>query len=214
MRQRLTIRIDPGLVKLLTIAFEEDALEAPLPHLDEIALSRGQGLLNAVNAPTIDLDRALLDHPTGVGARRDEAGLLQHQPHWPGRATARHGLARRRPNTARQHDLFDVRGLVALLMYTNEVHLGRLRRALVVVLSGDDAGEALLGVHWMPGPEGSGIRLWDAREQVEVAPHHLVRDRHELAEDVFRLLVDADIVSVTLGHFLDAVEPLEKRDRQ
>src|SRR2546428_3052484 len=128
MRQRLTIRIHPGLVKLLTTAFEENALEAPLPHLDEIALPRGQGLLNAGNAPTIDLDRALLDHPTGVRARRDEAGLLQHQPHWPGRATARHGLARRRPNTARQYDLFDARGLVPLLMHANEVRLGRLPR--------------------------------------------------------------------------------------
>src|ERR1043165_7396868 len=48
-------------------------------------------------------------------------------------------------------------------------------------------------------------------EQLDVAPHQLVRNRHQLAEDLLRRLGDADIVAERLGHLLLAVQALEQR---
>ncbi len=66
----------------------------------------------------------------------------------------------------------------------------------------------------MPGTEGGDLRRRNPREQLEVAPHHFVGDRHEFAEDVLRLLVDPDVVAIALGHLLHAVESFEEWDRQ
>ncbi|ABA51107.1 hypothetical protein BURPS1710b_3413 [Burkholderia pseudomallei 1710b] len=52
------------------------------------------------------------------------------------------------------------------------------------------------------------------RQQLEVAPHQHVRDAHQLAEHVGRLLADADVVALRFRHLLDAVEAFEQRHRQ
>src|SRR3989441_10136726 len=63
VRQRLTIRIDPSLVKFLATTVEEDAFEAPLPHLDQVPSPRRERFLGARDSSTIDLNRPLLKHP-------------------------------------------------------------------------------------------------------------------------------------------------------
>ena len=52
------------------------------------------------------------------------------------------------------------------------------------------------------------------RQQLVVAPHQLVGDRHQLAEHLVRRLGDADVVVERLRHLVDAVEPFEQRQRQ
>ena len=48
-------------------------------------------------------------------------------------------------------------------------------------------------------------------KQFVVTPHHLIADRHDLAEDIARRLGYPDVVSQALGHLLHAVEPFEQR---
>ena len=52
------------------------------------------------------------------------------------------------------------------------------------------------------------------RQQLVVAPHQVVGDRHQLAEHLVRRLGDADVVVERLRHLVDAVEALEQRQRQ
>src|SRR5471032_1917133 len=52
------------------------------------------------------------------------------------------------------------------------------------------------------------------RQQLEVAPHERVRDAHQLAEHVGRLLANADVVVLRLRHLLDAVQPFQQRHGQ
>ena len=83
--------------------------------------------------------------------------------------------------------------------------------------SGDDLlGQRHLripGVH-LPGLTlllpGEDLAPRSVGEQLKVAPHEIVRDAHELAEDLPWGLVNADVVAETLGHFLDAVGPLQQ----
>ena len=51
-------------------------------------------------------------------------------------------------------------------------------------------------------------------EQLVVAPHQFVGDRHQLGVDLFGRLGDADIVAQTLGHLLHPVEPFQDRHHQ
>src|SRR5262249_35454829 len=51
-------------------------------------------------------------------------------------------------------------------------------------------------------------------EQLVIAPHQLVGDRHELAEHLARRLGNADIVVQRLRHLVDAVEAFEQWQRQ
>ena len=51
------------------------------------------------------------------------------------------------------------------------------------------------------------------RQQLDVTPHELVRDRHELAEDFLRRFGDSHIVVERLRHLVDAVEAFEQRGR-
>src|SRR6266513_1577149 len=62
--QRLTIRIDHTLVKLLPNSPEHDALESTLAHLDQVLPAWRKRLVDAGNPAPVDLDGPLLDHPS------------------------------------------------------------------------------------------------------------------------------------------------------
>src|SRR6478736_4789019 len=50
-------------------------------------------------------------------------------------------------------------------------------------------------------------------QQLVVAPHEAIRDRHRLAVNLIRRLVDADVIAEALRHLVDSVEPFEQRSR-
>ncbi len=82
---------------------------------------------------------------------------------------------------------------------------------------GDDAlGEIFFGAHGMErAGVDVGLELFDfgdgeVGEQLVVAPHQRVADRHELAEHLLRAFGDADVVAVGLRHLALAVESLKQ----
>jgi len=86
-----------------------------------------------------------------------------------------------------------------------------------VEVAGDRARQAELGLH------GVQIATLDARaqlpdfgqahvgEQLIVAEHQLVADRHHFGEHDFSRFVDADVVAHRLGHLVDAVGAFQQR---
>ena len=98
--------------------------------------------------------------------------------------------------------------------------LGLLASSLSVVEVADVACELTLELVRVSGAVGEGcvdlVDLVDRERgaQAEVARDELVGDRHELAVHVRRLVGEADVVLVALGHLLVAVESLEKRHRE
>jgi hypothetical protein len=79
-----------------------------------------------------------------------------------------------------------------------EVHLHALR----VLRAGGDGGLQRVDV----------VRE-EVRQERPPGPHHVVRDGHDLPEDLVGSLVDADVVPERLRHLLDAVEADEERGR-
>ncbi len=63
-------------------------------------------------------------------------------------------------------------------------------------------------------PQPRDFRERAERQQLEIAPHQLVGDRHQLAEHLVGRLGDADVVVERLRHLVDAVQPFEQRQRQ
>ena len=48
-------------------------------------------------------------------------------------------------------------------------------------------------------------------QQVKIAPHHLIGDRHQFAKHFIGCISDADIVVQRLGHFLHTVKAFQQR---
>src|SRR5438105_5360009 len=76
-----------------------------------------------------------------------------------------------------------------------------------------------LGVAWVTALGAFFTQLYDLvqrfeRQELEVAPHQPVGDRHEFAEHFVRRLGYADGVVERLRHLVDTVEALEQRQRQ
>src|SRR4051812_25553405 len=49
------------------------------------------------------------------------------------------------------------------------------------------------------------------RQQVVVAPHEIVRDRHPLAKHLVGPFLDADVIAEGFGHLLNTIETLKQR---
>ena len=63
-------------------------------------------------------------------------------------------------------------------------------------------------------PEAGDLVVAAEGQQLVVAPHQIVGDRHQLAEDLGRRLGDADVIAERLGHLVHAVEALQQRHHQ
>jgi hypothetical protein len=61
-----------------------------------------------------------------------------------------------------------------------------------------------------PPPPGN-LLLCDITQELEVAPHKVVGDRHQLAEHLIRWLRDPNVVSQGLRHLLDTIQPFQDR---
>src|SRR5437867_7587635 len=114
--QRLTIRTDPSLVKLLPIGPEHHALEPPFAHLNQIRAPRCERLFDAGDPPTIDLDGALSDHPARLRRRAHEPGLLEDEPQRPRSPCRRQHPSRDRVPVGGQAGGLDFVGQIAVLV--------------------------------------------------------------------------------------------------
>src|SRR5205814_8121479 len=100
-----------------------------------------------------------------------------------------------------------------------EIGLSALRRLGAVKASYDLAREEHLDVarvttaRYLFLPHRERFQGFEG-EQLQVAPHQLIGDRHQLSEDRFRGFVDTDVVVERLRHLVDAAYPFEKRHRQ
>ena len=100
-----------------------------------------------------------------------------------------------------------------------EIGLGALRRRSAVKTSGDLAREEHLDVARVATagdlllPLGERFQGFEG-EQLQVTPHQLIGDRHQLSEDRVRGFIDTDVVVERLRHLVDAAYPFEKRHRQ
>ena len=113
--------------------------------------------------------------------------------------------------------LGDVVGHLALTEGAAEGLLGLPGRGPAVVAGDDRARELHLDLHRVDGahrrllPLALDLVHRQVGEQLEVAPHQVVADAHQLAEHLGGRLADADVVAEALAHLLDAVQPLEQR---
>src|SRR5215217_5324047 len=94
-----------------------------------------------------------------------------------------------RRSAGRQPELGHLVWQLALLEQAVEVLLGLLGCFVAVELRDQDPREAPFGLVWVLGGIERGVR-----EQRVVGRHRLVRDRHDLPEDLLWRLVDADVV--------------------
>src|SRR5438552_2806080 len=100
-----------------------------------------------------------------------------------------------------------------------EIDLSALRRLGTVKTSDDLAREEHLDVariataRYFLLPHRERFQGLEG-EQLQVAPHQLVGDRHQLSEDRFRRFADTNVVVERLRHLVDAAYPFEKRHRQ
>ena len=78
---------------------------------------------------------------------------------------------------------------------------------------GDLEGKPLLRLHRRAREQRRDLHAREVREQREVVAQRGVRDRHHLAEQFVRWLVDADVVAERLRHLLVAVGAGEERQR-
>ena len=123
--------------------------------------------------------------------------------------------ARARPQLhAHQRQVF---GSLVLLEHARPVGGGLIGGGVAVEVGDDALAQLLLELH--------GMRLafsdrllelvdfadGDIGEQLVVAPHEVVGDRHHLAEHFLRRFGDADVVAVGLRHLLHAVGAFEQR---
>ncbi len=79
--------------------------------------------------------------------------------------------------------------------------------------------ELFLGIHRVEFARGHPFTIGldfgcrTIRKQQPVLPHEFIGDGHELAEHLERWILHGNIVPEGFGHLLDAVEPLEQRQR-
>jgi len=176
--------------------------ELALAHLHDDAPARRHLQPLVAHLLAVEPHAALLDQPQRLRSARREACLLED--------------LRDRQDPARQAHFRDVRGNLAL----TETRLEIRERALGV-RPGVEARHDLLrerNLHVARIAAGGDL-LAPARdrggalegEQLQIAPHEIVRNRHELAEHLGRRIGDPDVVAERLRHLVDAVEPLQQR---
>src|SRR5213594_1254278 len=162
----------------------------------------------------VDAHAALLDHAQGLRRAGDQLRLLEY-------LRDRHlgNLARCRFTVDLDCNFRNALGHRAMLETCLEIGLGALRRRSAVKTSGDLAREEHLDVARVATagdlllPLGERFQGFEG-EQLQVAPHQLIGDRHQLSEDRFRGFVDTNVVVERLRHLVDAAYPFEKRHRQ
>src|SRR5256885_1154045 len=165
----------------------------------------------------VDAHAALLDHAQGLRRAGDQLRLLEH-------LRDRHfgDFARRRfPIDALDLDnnFGNALGRHAMLETPLEIDLSALRRLGTVKTSDDLAREEHLDVarvataRYLSLPHRERFQGLEG-EQLQVAPHQLVGDRHQLSEDCFRRFADTDVVVERLRYLVDAAYSFEKRHRE
>src|SRR6266849_3943877 len=159
----------------------------------------------------------LLDHAQGLRGAGDQLRLLEHLHDRHLRDFGRSGFSAVARDLYR--DFRNALGRRTMLETRLEIGLGALPR-FGAVKTGDDlarkkhldvarvaaAGDLLL-------PLGERFQGFEG-EQLQVTPHQLVGNRHQLSENDFRGFADTNVVVERLRHLLDAPYPLEKRHRQ
>src|SRR5258705_7545301 len=186
---------------------------ANLKH-DHFALFHRQSLVSDLFP--VDAHAALLDHPQGLGSAGHELRFLEYFRDRELGDPVR-GFSALVRNLHR--DLRNILGQVAALEARLEIGYGRLGGPGAVEARYDLARKEYLDVARVPAvgdflfPLVGGLDRLE-RKQLDVAPHQLVRNRHQLPENSLRRLVDPDIVTQGFRHFLRAVQALEERHRE
>lgn len=104
----------------------------------------------------------------------------------------------------------------SLLEAGDERFMGLARRRGAMETPNDLLGEQYFTVPGVGTRHHVGAQFFDLghgakTEEFEVAPHELVGDGHDLAEHLFRLFPDANVVIQAFRHLLDATQALQDR---
>src|SRR5690606_3799722 len=115
--------------------------------------------------------------------------------------------------------LLDLARYLAALAARSEVLPRTLGSICTVEARGDFPRQLELRFHRVApfrdlAPQLRDLRSAAKRQEIEVAPHELIRDRPELAEHVIRWLGDTHVVAEGLGHLVDAIQPFQQRHRE
>src|SRR5262245_58705287 len=161
-------------------AYEANPTEPSLPYPDQVNAARQKRLVETRDPALVDLDTPLFDQASPFRGRGDQTRLLENLSDGGGAGNDHLALV----DVGRQRPLLMDPGKV------RRCHRGA-RRA--VIEPGDGRGQALLRVHRMPSAQTRQLVVPDSSEELEVPPHEVIRYRHELAVDVLRSLVDADV---------------------
>src|SRR5882672_3020004 len=182
---------------------------ANLKH-DHFALFHRQSLVSDLFP--VDAHAALLDHPQGLGSAGHELRFLEYF-----RDRELGDPVRGFPALVRNlhRDLRNILGQVAALEARLEIGDGRFGGPGAVEARYDLARKEYLDVARVPASGDLFLPLVDRLhrlegQQLDVAPHQLVRDRHQLPENGLRRLADSNVVAQGFRHFLGAVQAFEQ----
>src|SRR5512135_304476 len=189
------------------LSLQHDASEAALADLGHQLAPAPYAQRLVDHALAVELHSALLDHAQRLRNARHQAGLLEELGH---RKAIIGGLERH---------LGHVFGQLSVAKASLEFLVRKLGSAYAVKAPNDLAREQHFDVAWVASAgdllaPGAHRRHRLERQQLNVAPHELVGNRHELAEDLAGRFGNADVVAERLRHLVDPVEPLQQRHRQ
>src|SRR5882672_569915 len=180
--------------------------EPTLPDLIDVLLARPDRQCPIANPLAVDAYTALLYQPECFRRALDESCRLE-QVCDADCFTFRHDFDER-----------EICGCGLVAVSRDEVRVRALRGGGVVESSHDLLSEEKLHVAWIFAghhafPETLELGERTRAQQVEVPPHELVGNTHELAEHLRRRLGNAYVVAERLRHLVHAVEPFEQRHR-